>query len=101
MENRIKKQKEFDVVFNKGTRVYSNTLTLLFIKSDSYKFGVSVSKKHGKAHVRNRIKRLIRAGLREVVNGYEIPYHLVVLPKVRESYNFNEIVKDLKYSLKK
>jgi ribonuclease P protein component len=83
LENRIKKQKEFDIVFNKGTRVYSNTLTLLFIKGESYKFGISVSKKHGKAHIRNRIKRLIRAALREIIKDYTLPYHLIVLPKVR------------------
>ena len=101
LDIKIKKQKEFDIVFNKGTRVHTNTLTLLFIKSDSFKFGISISKKHGKAHIRNRIKRLARASVREVIKDYSIPYHLVILPKVRDSYNFNEFVKDLKYSLKK
>ena len=26
--------------------------------------------------------------LREIIKDYTLPYHLIVLPKVRESYNF-------------
>ena len=32
-ETRLKKQKDFNLVFSKGKRIYSNTLTLLFIES--------------------------------------------------------------------
>lgn len=101
MDNRLKKQKDFDVVFSKGKRIYTKTLTLLFIKSNEFKFGISLSKKHGKAHERNRIKRLIRAGVREVIKNGVNTYYTVVLPKVKESYNYNELLLDIEYSFKK
>ena len=101
METRLKKQKDFDAVFNKGGRIYTKTVTLLFIKKDSFKFGISLSKKHGKAHIRNRIKRLIRAGVRDVIKDGVNPYYIVILPKVRDSYDFFELKKDIEYSLKK
>ena len=101
MDNKLKKQKDFDVVFNKGQRIYTKTLTLLFIKKESFKFGISLSKKHGKAHIRNRIKRLIRAGVRDIIKSGVYPYYIVVLPKVNKSYNYHEIYNDLEYSLKK
>ena len=101
METRLKKQKDFDAVFNKGGRIYTKTITLLYIKKESFKFGISLSKKHGKAHLRNRIKRIIRAGVRDVIRNGVNPYYIVILPKVRESYDFNEIKSDILYSLKK
>ncbi|MBQ3234940.1 MAG: ribonuclease P protein component [Clostridia bacterium] len=101
METRLKKQKDFDAVFNKGERVYTRSLTLLYLKSKEFKFGISLSKKHGKAHLRNRIKRIIRAGVREVIKDGVNPYYIVVLPKVREVYNFHELKNDILYSLKK
>ena len=101
MDNKLKKQKDFDVVFNKGQRIYTKTLTLIFIKKEGFKFGISLSKKHGKAHVRNRIKRLIRASVRDIIKNGVNPYYIVVLPKVKERYNYHEIYKDLEFSLKK
>jgi ribonuclease P protein component len=101
LETRLKKQKDFDAVFNKGGRIYTKTITLLYIKKDSFKFGISLSKKHGKAHIRNRIKRLIRAGVRDVIRNGVNPYYIVILPKIREKYEFNELKQDILYSLKK
>ncbi len=101
MDNRIKKQKDFDVVFNKGTRIFTKSLTLIYIKKESFKFGISLSKKHGKAFIRNRIKRLIRASLRDLIKTGVNPYYVVVLPKIRENYDFFEFQKDLESSLKK
>ena len=60
-----------------------------------------LSKKHVKAFIRNRIKRLIRASVREIIKNGVNPYYVVVLPKVRESYDFFEFKKDLEFSLKK
>ena len=101
MENRLKKQKDFDFIFNKGKRIYTNTLTLLYVEKESFKFGISLSKKHGKAHVRNRIKRLIRASVREIIKKGINNYYIVVLPKVKQDYSYHDFYKDLEYSLKK
>ena len=99
LDYRLKKQ--FDLVFNKGTRIYSKSLTMIYLKSNSLKFGISVSKKHGKAVVRNRIKRLIRAVLvkyRTRINGL---YFIIILPKINNLYNFDEFNRDIEFLLKK
>ena len=98
----IKKQKDFDTVFSKGKRVYSKTLTLLYIKGETFKFGISLSKKHGKATVRNRIKRLIRASVREIIKENAInDYSVIILPRVSNEYDFESFKNDILYTMKK
>ncbi len=101
MEKRLKKQKDFDLVFNKGSRVYSKTLTLLYLKSESLKFGISVSKKHGKAVLRNRIKRLLRASFNNYFDKINGGYYIVLLPKKLENYDYFDFSRDLEFLLKK
>ena len=101
MDIKLKKQKDFDLVFNKGSRVYSKSLTLLFIKKDSLKIGISVSKKHGKAFLRNKIKRLIRASIVNFKDKFNDNYYVVIVPKVLEEYSYLVFLKDLEYTLKK
>lgn len=101
MEKRLKKQKDFDLVFNKGSRIYSKTLTLIYLKKDSLKFGISVSKKHGKAVLRNRIKRLLRAVFNNYFEKIHGNYYIILLPKRLEEYNYCEFCRDLEFLLKK
>ena len=101
MDYRLKKQKDFDFVFNKGIRSYSKTITLLYVKSKDLKFGISLSKKHGKAVLRNRIKRIIRAAFKSYIKNIKEGYYIVLLPKVSDNYNFFDIKKDIEFLLKK
>lgn len=101
MDNRLKKQKDFDLVFKKGKRIYTKSLTFIYLKSENLKFGISLSKKHGKAVVRNRIKRLIRAAFKSYIKNVAENYYIVILPKVSETYEYNVFCKDILESLKK
>jgi ribonuclease P protein component len=98
---RLKKQKDFDLVFKKGKRITTNTLTLIYIKSESLKFGISLSKKHGKAFKRNKIKRLLRASFNCYVKNISKNYYIIILPKIKEEYNFFDFTKDMEFALKK
>ena len=60
----LKKGWEFDLIFRTGIRVNGDLVRLLYLKkedSSEIKFGCAVGKKLGKAHVRNRGKRILRA----------------------------------------
>ncbi len=101
MDYRLKKNKDFIKVLNKGERGFSNTLTVVFIKSEALKFGIAVGKKHGGAVKRNRIKRLIREAFREICKSINKNYYLVIIPKVKDEYVLDEFKKDLKYICRK
>ncbi|MDE7401476.1 MAG: ribonuclease P protein component [Clostridia bacterium] len=93
---RLKKNADFQKLFKKGKRVFSRTLTVIYTPAkEKTVMGIALSKKHGKAVKRNRIKRLIRAAFSnnfEKLNGV---YSLVVLPKICEEYDYAEIEKSL------
>lgn len=88
---KIKKNGDFQKLFKKGKRVFSPRLTLLYCPSDELRMGLAVSKKHGKAHTRNRIKRLCREAFRLNAPALTKNYAIIILPRVSESYSFAEI----------
>lgn len=92
---KLKKSGDFSKLFKKGKRVYSPCLTVIYTPSKQTVMGIAVSKKHGKAVQRNRIKRLIRAVFRENADKLSESYCLVIMPKVLEQYSYKEFEKSL------
>jgi ribonuclease P protein component len=83
LKNRLKKNEEFKEVIDCKSLVKLNSCNIFFKKAaDSYKFGVSVSKKIGNAVVRNLTKRRIRATLREIDDtNFTRFYNIVIIAK--------------------
>ncbi len=98
---RLKRNGDFDKVFKNGKKVYSKSLLFIYLKEKSLKIGYSVSKKHGKAVVRNRVKRLLRAAMRENVSLIKGSYYIVILPKVSEDYSFSAFKEEIKRVLER
>ena len=81
--NRLRKRKEFAYLYNNGTAKHSEHLTLVYLptKHRPLKVGFSISKKIGKAHTRNLIKRRLRAIMREKVNTLPDNHNIVIIAK--------------------
>ena len=97
----MKRKSDFDKLFSKGKKVYSRSLTMLYFPSEDFKIGYSVSKKHGNAVKRNRIKRLLRASAREAFKDLKKNYRIVIMPKVRDEYLYEKFVSEMNYLKKK
>ena len=67
--NRLTKNGSFGYVYKNGARSHSKTLTLLFVENanESVRVGFSVNNKIGNAVVRNKVKRIMRAFVREKI----------------------------------
>ena len=101
MDIRLKKQKDFDLVFKKGKRLYSESLTLIYLPAKNQKVGFAVSKKHGKSVRRNRIKRLLREAYRSYGYNSNNNFFFVFIPKIKEEYSFNVFKKEIENLLSK
>ena len=97
-ENRLRKTKEFQKVFRANRKIRSNYFAFLYLpnKSDVSRFGLVVSKKVGKAHVRNLVKRRMREVIR--TNMFNIPqgfdYVIVAYPQITD-LSFQSLQKEL------
>ena len=98
---RLKKEKDFNLVFNKGKRLYSSALTLIYYPSSELKVGYAVSKKHGGSVVRNRIKRLLRESFRSFTPQIRQNFFFVFIPKVSENYSLDNFKQNMSFIFKK
>lgn len=72
--NMLKKNKDFAYCYRRGKRIHTDIFTMYFVNSRYNKrAGFSVSKKVGKAVVRNKIRRRMKEGF------------TVLLPTVKEN----------------
>lgn len=101
MDYRLKKEKDFDLVFKKGKRIFSSNLTLVYLESKETKVGYAVGKKHGGSVKRNRIKRILRESFRSFTPFLRQNFFFVFIPKVAEDYSLESFKKNMEYLLKK
>jgi ribonuclease P protein component len=102
---RIKKNEEFQEVFQRGTSMANRQFVVYMLdrpEQPYFRIGLSVSKKLGKAVVRNRIKRYIRQCFlemkEEIMPGKD--YVIIARLPVAEM-DFFEVKKSLIHVLRK
>ena len=98
---RLKKQADFQRLFQKGKRAFSPSLTVIYRPSKEMTMGISIGKKHGKSVQRNRIKRLLREAFRSTQDEMTGNYSVILIPKVCEEYSFHTFKKHLQWIIKK
>ena len=98
---KLKKQSDFQKLFQKGKRGFSPSLTVIYFPADKLTMGVSVGKRHGKSVKRNKIKRLVREAFRLTQKSMQGKYAIVIIPKVAEEYSFQNFEKHFLQVIKK
>jgi ribonuclease P protein component len=99
----IKKGWEFDLIFRTGLRVQGALVRLLFLRATDTasvlkgsRAGYAVGKRQGKAHVRNRGKRILREAFRKLSPWMVVNIMCVVSLKDRAlNAKANEIYHDM------
>ena len=81
--NRLKKRYQFNYIYKNGTHFSSSALVLYVVTSrtKSIKVGFAVTKKLGKAVVRNTIKRRLREIVRNQLPNLKQNYNIIIVAK--------------------
>ena len=101
LDYRLKKEKDFNLVFKKGKRLFSSSLTLVYFASNQTKVGFCVSKKHGSSVKRNYIKRILRESFRSFTPFLRQNFFFVIIPKVKDEYSYFDFKSNMEYIFKK
>ncbi len=93
---RLKKNNDFQKLFKRGKRVFSPYITIIYTPAKGETvMGIALSKKHGKAVKRNRIKRIIRAAFANNISFLQTSYSLVIMPKAGVDFTYKDVERSL------
>lgn len=104
-ERRIRSNKDFRRIYRAGKAVPGRYF-VVYKKENGVgvtRFGFSISKKFGKAVIRNKRKRVLREICRKHIPGIKKGYDIIVIARKQENQNitFKELEKDLLKTMKK
>ena len=106
-EHRLRKHAEFEVVYRGGRRHFSQVLTAFYLlrgeaadgaprSGSEPRVGITVGRAMGKAVVRNRIKRRVRAAITRNLGRLTRPVDVVINPKkVAEKVEFQQLCSEV------
>lgn len=102
---RIKKNDEFQEVFKQGTSVANRQFVIYVLDKPEqayFRIGLSVSKKIGKAVVRNRVKRYVRQVFHEERDRIQTGKDYVIIARVPvATMGYEEVKKSLLHVLRR
>ena len=90
----IKDKKVFNNIIQKGS-FYKNKLFVIYIKekkNENTMFGIAISNKTGKAHLRNKLKRKLRAIMDNNKKLFQNNYdYIIMIRKACQDASFQEM----------
>jgi len=98
---RLQKNRAFQYVYRKGHSVACRDLVMLTAPGRELKVGFSVSKKVGKAVVRNKVKRRLRECFRPWLGDVKTGLYVIVARPSAAQADFRSLKQDVRYLLKK
>ena len=99
----IKKDRQFRYIYSRGKSFANKKLVIYYIKNNDEKLRVriSISKKVGKAVVRNRLRRLIKENIR-LNQNLKSGYSMIFLARVgADDLDFNTMKSSINHLLKR
>lgn len=95
--------KEFDRAYKKGLRFRAEKLNFIISRgAEEKKLGIAVSKKHGSAVIRNRIKRRIKEAVRKIEEKLSTGTQIVIIPAIGvDKLTFKELSGEILTALRK
>lgn len=102
-ENRLKKRKEFNYIYKKGTVVHSSSFILHFVRAfrPYPQIGISVSKTVGNSVVRSRVKRIISEACRLNIEKFAVKNYVLTAKESAKEKTSKDIELEILRVLKK
>ncbi len=100
---RLRKRRDFTYVYRRGKSTPCRSLALITLDRSrgGTRIGFSVSKKLGKAVVRNKVKRRLREAARALLPDLKPGMYVVVARPPAAHLDFWALSRDLRYTLEK
>lgn len=97
MDHRLRKKSQFNYIYKKGEKTHTQNFTLFSVKSrfECWKFGISISKKLGKANKRNLLKRRIKEIVRRDVTVQSHFNYVLLCHEQAPNLTFEQLKKEL------
>lgn len=101
--NIIKESKDFDKILKKKNQ-FASKFTYIYINENdlnNYRFGICVSKKLGKAVIRNKIKRRVKDIIDKTKLQFNSKDYIIILKKSAKDAKYLELKEDITNLLEK
>lgn len=101
--NRLKKKKEFNYIYKKGTLAHSQSFSMHFVRAfKPYpQIGISVSKQVGNSVIRSRVKRIISEACRLNIDKFAVKNYVITAKEIAKEKSSKEIELEILRVLKK
>lgn len=102
-EYRVKKNEDFSHIIKEKQSLANRSFIIYYLKNNigHSRIGISVSKKLGKAVVRNKVKRQVRIMIQQTIDFNDSYDYIVIVRNKYLDLDFNSNLNELKYLYRK